>query len=70
MTSEKHSKQLPIFIEVDVPDNSPQSDHIRLRETANPPRNYKTPKASVSMLNINIHLSAIRKRLNKYGQYK
>ena len=49
---------------------TPRSDHAMLREIAkNPGVTSQTLQASVSMLNVKVHDSIIRKRLNKYGLF-
>jgi len=46
--------------------STPRSDRAMLRETAiNPRATSQTPQASVSMLNVKVHDSRIRKTLNK-----
>ncbi|XP_053577468.1 uncharacterized protein LOC128666737 isoform X3 [Bombina bombina] len=46
---------------------TPRSDRAMLREIAKKPRvTSQTLQASVSMLNVKVHNSTIRKRLNKY----
>jgi len=47
---------------------NPRSDCAMLRETVENPRaTSQTLQASVSMLNVKVHDSKVRKRLNKYG---
>ena len=62
-TSGKHSRQMPVFPGVNVPASSP---NVRLR---NAQKNCEKPRAtsqtlwaSISMLNVKVHDSTIRKR--------
>jgi len=49
---------------------TPRSDHAILRETAkNAQAPFQTLQASLSMLNVKVHDSTIRKKLNKYGLF-
>jgi len=50
---------------------TPRSDCAMWKETAKYSRaTSQTPQASVSMLNVTVHNSTIRKQLNKYGLFE
>ena len=61
-TSGKHQRQLPPFPRVDVPASSPQGQTVQCPDKQQK-KNQRA--ASVSMLNVKVWDSTIRKRLNK-----